>query len=223
MSNYVLGVVSHVDRHRQREHLRDILSPEYIGEDDGSLGVMGNHLKVISSLAVLSVSSGAEWVVVLEDDAEPQPGFHRQLNAALDVAPSPVASLYLGTGYPQQKQRKFADAVAHQDVCWIMHEHMRCAVAYALRRECFELGIIERMVELHGKRWAPDDAIGKWAKEHCIPVAYSNPSIVDHEDGPPVVKFRRHRGHVTPAGRKRPRKAHWVGTRLTWDDKSATV
>jgi len=104
-----------------------------------------------------------------------------------------------------------------------MHKVLRHAVGYALHVECFQMGVFDRMTELARDGWAPDDGITAWARSTGTPVAYTNPSLVDHDDSiPSVIKVRKHLGQVT-SERKRPRKAHWVGTRLTWTDNCATV
>ena len=224
MANYSIGVVGYVDRQDQLDMLHDTIMPDLVEVDDGTLGVMGNHLLTASKLYDYAEKVGSEWIVVLEDDAQPVLGFHSQLNALLDVAPSPVVSLYNGSGYPAQHQRKFAEAAACHDICWIMHPYLRHAVAYALHKEAFGSGLLDELIELDMKRWAPDDAISAWAKRWGTLVAYTNPSVVNHQDGPPVIVARRHFG-MTTFGRNRPRRAHWVGTRpaYAWLSDSVTI
>lgn len=222
MANYTLGVVAYYSREKQINYLRDELNPDLIEVDDGIFGVMGNHCLTIEKLYENGRRTGQEWLVVLEDDAQPVVGFRQQCSAALDVAPSPIVSFYSGSGHPANRQAQFADLHKRQDVHWVMHKTMRHAVAYALHVEAIELGLIDHMIKRGRQSWAPDDAIGDFAQITSTKVAYSNPSLCDHEDGPTVVKCRRHLGIVTSA-RRRPRKAHWVGTRLTWQDKCGTV
>lgn len=223
MANYVLGVVGHVDRRVQRQRLEGQINPDVVVTDDGTLGVTGNHLAVLRDCVWQASAGGANWVVVLEDDALPVAGFHQQLSAALDVAPSEVVSLYYGTGYPAQRQHQFRSMSHRQDLCWILHPHMRHAVAYALHVDCFRNGLLDTFNTYAQVEYPPDDAIGKWALRHSTPIAYANPSLVDHEDGASVIKTRRHLGIVTPNARRRPRHAHWVGTRLAWDGKTESI
>jgi hypothetical protein len=223
VANYALGIVAHVERQSQIDMLRERIYPDLIEVDDGTYGCMGNHCLTIEKLYQNGRRSGREWIVVLEDDAQPpETGFHQQVSAALDVAPSPIVSFYSGTGHPAQRQGKFAEMAARQDVHWILHANMRHAVAYALHVDVIELGLIDHMIKMSRERWAPDDAISKFARRHGIQVAYSNPSLVQHEDGPMMVKSRTSKG-IPMINRRRPRKAHWVGTRILWFDNAGQV
>ena len=215
MANYTLGVVAYIDRQVQIERLRNEVNPDLVEVDDGTLGVMGNHTLTIHKLYDNGRRCGAEWLVVLEDDAEPVVGLHQQLSAALDVAPSPIVSLYSGTGHPAGRQAAFIEMSHRPDVHWILHAHMRHAVAYALHVSVIELGLIDHMIEKGRQHWAPDDAISKFAQRWAKKVAYTNPSLVDHEDGPTMIKTRTSLG-MPMLARRRARKAHWAGTRLTW-------
>lgn len=223
MADYVLGVASFIDRELQRERLRRGLTPDLIQVDDGSLGCMGNHLGTLQTLSQMARAAGADWVVVLEDDAIPISCFvfHTQLNMALDVAPSPVVSLYSGTGYPAQAQRRFV-AAHSSDASWVLHRDLRHAVGYALHSDVFELGLLDVMTRRARQNWAPDDAISDWCHQYAKDVAYTNPSLVDHEDGPQVVSGRTHLGRRTGIRRRR-RKAHHVGTRALWTDSTVIV
>lgn len=222
MANYTLGIVAHVDRQTQIDKLHAEVNPDLVEVDDGTFGVMGNHTLTIHKLYDNGRRCGAEWLVVLEDDAEPVTGFHQQLSNALDVAPSPIVSLYNGTGHPAQRQRKFAELASRADIHWILHQNMRHAVAYALHVEVIELGLIDHMIEYGRQRWAPDDAISKFARRWDKQVAYTNPSLVEHEDGPTMIKTHTSKG-IPMLCHRRPRKAHWVGTRMVWLDSSGSV
>ena len=220
MDSYHLGVVAHVDRVKQLDPLR-ALDPEIVNVDDGTLGATGNHLAVYQALQKRTGLD--EWLVILEDDAVPVEGFTDQLAMALAVAPTPLVSLYLGTGYPAQYQRLFMEAVNnHPDACWFLHPQLRNAVGYAVH------GSIARAVgvgyaQQAAKRFSPEDCISWWSLRNRENVAYCHPCLVDHEDGPTVMDYRMHLGHAQPAGRKRPRKAMVVGTRLQWSNSAVIV
>ncbi len=217
---YLVGVVGHTGRQDLIDAITDKVYPDFLHVDDGRLGPGRNHAHVLAHMHGLR--SEAEWYVMLEDDALPVSGFHPQLNALLNAAPAGIVSLYNGAGYPSQYQRVFAEASRREDVEWILHRYLRHGVGYALHREAVSAGLLTRMATLTEMGWAPDDAISKWARENGQVVAYTNPSIVDHLDGTPVIKNRTHLGKRT-FGRNRERKAHWVGTRLTWGARAITV
>jgi hypothetical protein len=200
--------------------LSDSVAPDLIELDDGTLGSGGNHLLTLNRLRAMAKGTPAEWVIVLEDDAVPVSRFRHYAEKMLDVAPAPLVSFYLGTGYPAQFQYRFQQAVK-EDVRWIMHGWMRHAVAYAVSLDLVP-SLTEHMTTLIRDRWAADDAISAYAIQQGLPVAYTNPSLVDHEDGPPVIGQRTHLGRPI-TGRKRPRRAMNYGTPLTIDDKAATV
>jgi hypothetical protein len=216
--DYQIGVVAHVKRQKQMNYLSETIHPELIEPDDGTLGAAGNHL---TTLMALRRKNSHAWAVVMEDDAQPVDGFREQVDAALSVAPSGVVSFYMGTGYPAQYQGAFTEALK-LDTCWLMHPQLRHGVCYAIAPD-IQKALLIRMEKLVSDKFAPDDAIGKWCMENRVSVAYSNPSLVDHEDGQTVVDYRFHLGHVSPPGRNRPRKAYKVGTRVTWDDSSVIV
>lgn len=218
MGDFVVGVVAYESRSAQRERLSTQVSPEIVNVDDGTLGAGGNHLAVLRALYARNEPG---WLVVLEDDAQPVDGFRDQLGMALSVAPTRLASLYMGTGYPAQYQQKFIDS-AQEDVCWLLHKQLRHAVGYAVHASIAR-GLLIRLEKLVSQRWAADDAISKWAVENREMVSYANPSLVDHEDGKTVIDYRMHLGYYQAPGRNRPRKAYKVGTRVTWDDTSVIV
>lgn len=213
MSAYAIGIVAHVDRHNDAEALAAATGAQIVSEDDGTLGAGGNHVKVLKELYE---TTGADWLVVLEDDSIPVEGFREQLQMVLAVAPVNVVSLYCGTGYPFQYQALFETAIANNpEACWLIHAQLRHGVAYCVRRNIAR-GLLIRMEDLVQKRYAPDDAITWWAMRSKEPVGYTNPSIVDHKDDSTVIDTRMHVGHPTTPGRKLPRKAYGVGPRLVW-------
>lgn len=221
MMDYHIGIVAHVAREDYVKELRDAIGGDvYVNTDDGTLGAGGNHLAVLTALHDKYPN---DWIVALEDDALVVDDFHDQLQMALDCAPSKIVSLYLGTGYPQQYQQLFSDAIAgYPEACWLLHAQLRHAVAYAIHPAVAKPVLI-RMESLVAKRYAPDDAIGWWAMNNRESIAYTNPSLVDHRDGPTIIDYRYHLGHVSAPGRRKPRTAHNFGTRTEWSDTSVIV
>lgn len=215
-----VGIVGHPARIDQIDRLAEQVVPDLVLVDDDGLGCGLNHILTLENTYERALDTGRDWVCVLEDDAIPVPGFRTHLDICLEYSPSLIVSLYLGTGYPQQYQRLFSEAV-EQDACWIKHRWMRHAVAYCVHVDVVE-SLLDQMKTLVSRRWAPDDAIGEFCQRENIMVGYTNPSLVDHQDGKSVVANRTHRGHAT-FGRNKVRKAHKFGVPEYWNDKSVEV
>lgn len=222
MTSFSLGVVAHISRKDSIGELANLTQPDVVELDDGTLGCGRNHLATLVSLHRLMDKHCKEWVVVLEDDVKTVPYFRQELLAALEVAPTPIVSLYLGTGYPAQRQHKFAEAVA-TGASWILHPWLRHGVGYAIRWDHVR-PVIKHIEPLMDRQlpWAPDDAISSYALRHAIDVSYLNPSIVEHRDLPSVIRERSHLGKWTQS-RNRPRHAHKFGVPLTRDDSYVRV
>ena len=96
--------------------------------DDGTLGADANHLRAWA----IEPHPNANWVGVLEDDAQPVAGFAEQVDVALAAAPTDIVSLYLGTGRPLRWQERMAHATDQSDedgAHWITSTHLLHAVA----------------------------------------------------------------------------------------------
>lgn len=220
MSDCQIGIVGHTARKVAVTQLAITTMAEVVSVDDGTLGCPGNHARVLARLASHVPVGEPAWAVILEDDAEPQGDLREQLDMALAVAPSPIVSLYLGTGYPANWQRRITRALEY-DVSWLLCERLLHAVGYAIRGDVLAR-MLPQVTDLLVRKYAPDVSVSRWALDHRIPTAYTNPSLVDHRDDATVMKVRKHEGHFSPH-RRRPRKAHNPGTRLTWDDSAVTM
>lgn len=215
-----IGVVGHASRPKLIERLRKQLVPDVVQIDDGSAGCGKNHVHTIERTYAIALDRDLDWLVIVEDDAIPTQDFRTVVGTALEYSPSEIVSLYLGTGYPQQYQADFIEAV-NSETCWIMHKWMRHAVGYCLHVSLVP-ELIDHMKPLVDQRWAPDDAIGEYARKNDIGVAYTNPSLVDHEDDESVVVYRTHKGHPT-SGRVKERKAHKFGVPDAWNYEYISV
>lgn len=218
---YTLAIVTHTAREEMFNELCEQVKPDVTSIDDGYRGPGKNHLNAINQAYGHAVEHYRQWVVVLEDDAVPIPDFRAELNRCLPHAPSPLVSLYLGTGYPAQYQARFQEAV-QQDVPWIIHPHMRHAVGYCLNTQIVDSArkTVSPMVD---KNWAPDDALSLYSKKAGILVSYTNPSLVDHRDTETVIKSGRTHMGMPVFGRKKPRKAHRFGKPTEWNDSYTAV
>jgi hypothetical protein len=224
VANFTIGVVAHVDRQPQIDYLSRVAHPDVIIPDDGSAGVSANHIAVLTSLYQIGRRTGQPWLVVLEDDAIICDRLHEQLNQLLDIAPSLLVSLYNGTGYPMQYQRQFAKMAGDRELNFILHRHMRHAVGYAVHSSLLtQYRFIDHLAEQARKGWPPDDAMSHWCRRYDQMVAYTNPSLVDHEDGPSVIRQRKGVAGPIVGARRYPRRAHWFGDRDFWSNRKVDI
>jgi hypothetical protein len=172
---------------------------------------------------LLEHNADSDWLLALEDDSVPTADFNRQLEMVLDAGPTPVVSLYLGTSrpvwYQPQGQRSatklqplLRERVAQADVegaSFITAPQLFHGVAVAIRTE-----LVPSMLDFTSMKDPKrpfDYAVSDWCENEDHTVAYAQPSIVDHEDGPSVAV------HQDREPRLKPRKAYRLGGRQTWD------
>lgn len=198
--NISYAVVGHHSRQPQAEALAKQLGG-IVALDDGSYGEQVNHDRAW----VAATTTDSDWSVVLEDDAQPIDSFRHQIHSVLAAAPTPIASLYLGTSRPPQYQRRIKRALA-QDTHWIIADELLHHVAVAIRTE-----LVGKMLQSVECDPLPADyRIGRWAREAGHQISYSNPSLVEHADWPTVIT------HQDGQPRTQPRKAWNVGSRDVW-------
>lgn len=205
-----IGIVAHTSRVEQAKQLAADVRADFISIDNGMMGCDANHRAVQYHLAGM----GSTWSVILEDDAIPVKGFRDQLEQALSVAPSPVASLYLGRKRPPHWQKRISTAVSRAeqtDASWIVGTHLLHAVGYAIRTT-----LIPHLLAYDSHHPA-DYHIGSWARSNNHPVSYTYPSLVNHLDGPTIVE------HPDRQQRTPGRTAWLAGTRDTWTPKAVTL
>lgn len=183
--------------------LADLVDADFLAVDDGSLGCTRNHAAAWRQHA----QAPAGWNLNLEDDAVPVDMFRCQLEQALNVAPAPIVSLYLGGGYiGDGLTRALLESPEGMDAHWAVTQGaIFHAVALAVREE-----ILSPMIEyLEGQTRAVDSMLSSWAVRNSYQIAYSIPSLVDHADEKSLVtKYRRS-----------PRRAFRTGQREGWCSK----
>lgn len=201
-----VGVVGHTSRVAEAKLLTRMVRADFLSVDNGVMGCDANHQLVQRHLSALP----ADWCVVLEDDAVVSPSWRFQVCAALEVAPEPVVSLYLGRQRPPQYQRQVVQAVAKAntaDASWIVGRRMLHAVGYAVRADLmaslndFDSGL------------PADERLSAW----CSSVAYCWPSLCDHADLPTVVAHRDGQPRVPG------RTAYRVGVRDVWTERAVPL
>lgn len=190
------------------------ISADYTSIDNGDLGANGNHVRVWSHLSHYNT----DWTIVLEDDAQPITSFPIHAVCALDAAPTPIVSFYLGRSRPPQWQQRIQDALAKADANnahWITTNRLLHAVAVAVQTPL----ITPMLAHIAVKRYLPiDEAIGHYARTNSIPIAYTVPSLVNHNDTTPSISPHRD-GDKRPPGRV----AWRTGTHTNWNQESVTM
>jgi GR25 family glycosyltransferase involved in LPS biosynthesis len=198
-----IGVISDTRRKDMGVRLADLVDADFLSVDDGSLGCTQNHARAWQRHA----TNPAEWNLNLEDDAVPVEQFRDQLDKALEVAPTPIVSLYLGGGYiGDYLTGALLDNASAIGAHWaVAHGAILHAVALAVRKE-----ILAPMTEYLGTQTdAVDSMLSTWALSNSYEIGYSIPSLVDHADEKSLVtKYRRS-----------PRKAFLTGRRDEWCSK----
>lgn len=224
MDRFAIAIVGHPARAKPALELVERVGAEAVTWDDTGIGCAENHLRAMEWLE----GSDAEWAVILEDDAVPVLGFRRQLSAALAACPTPVCSLYLGTGRPPHWQPSVAQMEgAHRlgvspDVPWFTAPELLHGVGYAVRRELLWSlrRVVRRRVTKNGE--PVDEAVSAWLKARGAECSYSRPSLVDHADTPTLLAEHptRHKGDPDRVGRAEVRRAWRVGCRDVWSPDS---
>jgi GR25 family glycosyltransferase involved in LPS biosynthesis len=203
MASISIGIISDTRRKDMGVKLSDLVDADFLSVDDGSLGCTQNHARAWRQHS----TKPADWNLNLEDDAVPVENFRDQLDKALEAAPTPIVSLYLGGGYigDNMTGALLDDARAIGAHWAVTKGGILHAVALAVRQE-----ILASMIEYLGARTrAVDSTLSTWALNNSYEVGYSIPSLVDHADEKSLVtKYRRS-----------PRRAFMTGRRDEWCSK----
>lgn len=159
-----VAVVGHVSREEQASRLASSLNARLF-LDRLTLGATWNHLRALNW-----GSQYDEPLVVLEDDAEPVPGFLKLAEEAAERHPRDLLSLYLGTD-----SRRHQAEIDHTAETY-PHRTLLHAVAYTIPgRDIAALRYSTRQVA--------DEAIGRaWWAARQRPVLHLTTSLVEHAD-----------------------------------------
>jgi hypothetical protein len=155
----------------------------------------------------------ASWHVVVQDDAILSPGFYDNLQGAIATVPTKsLISLYTGTSRPFGVRVKNAvDKVRHET--WLSYWLLMWGVGILIPSDH-----IEPMIEFVSDRTEPyDTRIGIFYQRNRLPVYYTMPSLVNHDDALGTLLP----GHGTEPG---ARVAHKFATGpLNWNSKCITI
>ncbi len=191
------------------ETLAGAVGAEFVSIDDGTLGCEGNHRRVWLHLSHYD----NPWSAVLEDDAVPVPDFRNQMTKALNAAPTDVVSFYLGnpehwSWYPKRKESltESGEQADRTHAHWIVTRDILHGVAIAIRTHL----IADMLHHIERSPQPIDYAIRQWCRDTHRDIGFTWPSLIDHHDGPTLVK------HPDGKPRLKPRKAWRTGMLGTW-------
>lgn len=205
-----IAIVAHPEREKYALALSEKVQAECISWDDGKLGCSRNHLRALRYM----MDSPTEWVIILEDDAVPVPDFRKQLEMALNWAPSHLVGLYVGRGSPPHWQAGISSVIA-KNVCWLRCDTLLNAVGYAVKTKL--IPVIVEFLEFTWKllpNLPIDEAITRWAKSYDTSVSFTRPSLVDHLDIQAVDKNAKDKG----------KRVAWIfGERDCWNGSTASL
>jgi hypothetical protein len=156
-----------------------------------------------------ATSSTADWSIVLQDDALPIPNFRLHAGEALAHAVHGCVSFYTGTTRPRAARVQKAIATADElGAAWLEANTLLWGVAVALPTE-----LVNPMLSWVAFSKLPyDERIGAYCRHNGIPITYTHPSLVDHDQG------RSLTGHHVDG-----RRAHRVGMAEHWDTGTVRI
>jgi hypothetical protein len=128
--------------------------------------------------ALMAGHDRGDWHVVIQDDAILTPNFYENLEGAIASAPTKtLISLY--TGMPRPLGSRVKRAVNKvNDETWLSFWLLMWGVGLLLPS-----GHIKHLVEFVDDRTEPyDTRIGIFYQRNMLPVYYTMPSLVDHND-----------------------------------------
>lgn len=212
----LIGVVAHVNREKMAEKLISDVDADVFCFDHtfppSPKGCADNHIRVLRQLTMLATLG--EFVVVLEDDAEPVADFRNQVKAALRRAGSPLVGFHLGTGSPHGAvQRAVIPAVEAAEAAganWIVSDWFISTLGYAVRSELLS-ALLRGISDVGGP---VDNRINEWTHSAGVKTWYSQPSLVDHDDGQSLISAVM----VQPV-----RRAHRFGTVPKWNGRTVDM
>lgn len=177
-----ISVMAHPKRKLQAEYLKSILSlyPFSNVSVTYDMNAFGTHESEWNNgrNSLLAGLGMGDWHVVIQDDAILTPNFYENIVGAINNAPSAsLISLYTGTSRPLGKRVKNAvDKVV--DETWLEYWLLMWGVGIVLPTRH-----IDPLLDFVDDRTEPyDTRLGIFYQRNRLPVYYTMPSLVDHDD-----------------------------------------
>lgn len=151
-------------------------------DDEGPPKRDTERLWRVARRAWLAYDPGADWHLLLQDDAIPIPGLLEETARALPHVPlHAILSLYLGNTRPIPRVwEELGGRADEAGASWVVGPRSMWGVALAL-----PVPVIEEMVEFCDRQTGiPDDMrVGRWARRKHREAWFPWPSFVDHPPG----------------------------------------
>lgn len=156
-----------------------------------------------------------DWHVVIQDDAIMTTNFYENLEGAIKALDQKtLISLYTGTSRPLPGRVKAAIDAA-PDGSWLRHHQLFWGVGIVIPSDHIRLML--DFVENIDLQY--DNKIGEFYCRQGLPVYYTVPSLVDHNDELDTL-LPGHGRHISDE----PRKAHRLaGGLIEWTDKERFI
>lgn len=124
-----------------------------------------------------------KWSIVIQDDAIIGENFYQNIENALKAVPQKTCvSFYFGTTRPHKTKFKNAMAVAEETgASWIQGRTLHHGVCVAIPTK----GILEVIEAVDTMALQYDNRLGFFFMARSLPVYYTVPSLVDHNDALP--------------------------------------
>jgi hypothetical protein len=131
--------------------------------------------------AIMAGADRGDWHVVLQDDALLTPDFYQNLEGAINSVPERVLiSLYTGTVKPMREEVKLAVEKAYY-ATWLKHYMLFWGVGFVLPTDHIK-PLLEFVSEEQFAGTLYDIRVGMFYQRHQLPVFYTMPSLVNHDD-----------------------------------------
>lgn len=155
-----------------------------------------------------------DWHVVIQDDALLTPNFYENIEGAINAVPEKVLiSLYTGTVKPMPEQIISAVSKAYY-ASWLKYMLLLWGVGIVIPSDHIE-PLLEFVDTPEFNETLYDMKIGMFYQRHRLPIYYTVPSLVDHDDD---------MGSLIGTDAKEPRRAHRLADGVVlWNRQSVTI
>lgn len=153
---------------------------------------------------------GGDWHLVLQDDAILTPNFYDNLVGAIEAVPTKVLiSLYVGTAKPMPERVQEAVDKAEY-ASWLKHNMLFWGVGIVMPTSHIE-PLLDFVSDPMFHETLYDTRIGMFYERNRLPVYYTMPSLVDHDDD---------LDSIVGTNAKAPRVAHRLARGIIkWNDQ----